>query len=117
MNSTNSLAPLIPMILPRIPFLIVCIIGIVVGLVQLGSHRKPAFLVLAGSGLLGFGFVISLGMNFLTIQRAQSGGSHAELAAILGVLGFVQGLFSAAGYGALIGAAFIDRNPPPVTRA
>jgi len=115
MNSTTSLPALFPMLLPRIPFLLVCIAGIVIGLMQISSNRKPAILVLAASGLLGLSFLTSLGMSLLSLQRAQSGGSHLELAVTLSVLGIVQVLFSTTGYGLLIGAAFVGRNLPPIT--
>ena len=114
MNSTTTLPGLFALILPRIPFLLVCLAGIVIGLMQLSSNRKPALLVLAASGLLGLSFVTSLGMSLLSLRNAQSGGNHAELAATLALLGIVQGLFSAAGYGTLIGAAFVGRTPTPV---
>ena len=117
MNSASSLPVLLPTILPRIPFLLVCIAGIVIGLMQLSSHRKPAILVLVASGLLGLNFAISLCLNLLSLQRAQNGGGHAELAVLFGVFGFVQAILSAAGYATLIGAAFVGRNPTPVAPA
>jgi len=114
MNSTSLLPALIPLLLPRLPFLLVCLAGVVVGLTQLHAHRKPAALVLIGSALLGLSFATSLATTVVSFQRAQSGGSPAELGALFGVLGVVQGLLSAAGYGFLIGAAFVGRNPPPL---
>jgi hypothetical protein len=97
----------------RLPFLLVCLVGIVVGLVQLNAHRKPAALVLIGSALLGLSSAISLISTVLSIQRVQTGGSHAEFATIVAMLGIAQGLLSAAAFGVLIYAAFAGRKPSP----
>ena len=115
MQSSFNLPALIPMLLPRLPFLLVCLGGLAFAMAQMSSHRKPAMFVLLGSVTLLFGFLISVGSNVLVLQRNQSGSSATELGAILAVLGFVQGLLSAGGFALLIWAAFVDRAPaiPP----
>lgn len=113
MNSSSTLPTLITMVLPRIPFFLVCVAGLVFGLSHWNSHRRPALFVLLGSAALLTGFCASVGMNALVMHRAQSGGSHTEFAALLGIIGIAQGLLSAAGYGLLIWAAFVDRARVP----
>ena len=115
MQTATNLPALITMLLPRLPFLLVCIGGVAFALAQMSSRRKPALFVLLSSLILLVGFMISVGSNILVLQRNQSGTGAAELGAILSVLGIVQGLFSAAGIALLIWAAFVDRAPalPP----
>ena len=114
MNSASTLTVLLPTILLRLPFLLVCLAGIVIAITQFNAHRKPATLVLVASVMLGLSFAISLGSTVLSIQRVQTDGSPASLAPILGVLGIAQGLLSTAAYGLLIYAAFTGRNPSSV---
>lgn len=111
MQSASNLPALFMMLLPRLPFLLVCLAGLAFALAQMSSHRKPALFVLLGSLTLLVGFMISVGSNFLLLQRNQTGSSATELGAILSVLGVVQGLFSAGGFALLIWAAFVDRAP------
>ena len=51
MNSASTLQILLPTILLRLPFLLVCLAGIVSAITQLNAHRKPATLVLIHSAL------------------------------------------------------------------
>ena len=115
MNSSSLFPTLIHILLPRIPFLLFCIAGVVIGLVQLNSHRKPAALVLIASALLVLGVVVSLGSTLFTVGHVQAGGSHVEVATIVGALSIVQGLLSTTSYGVLIYAAFAGRNAPKAT--
>lgn len=110
MQTTSHLAALISMLLPRIPFFLICVGGLVLALSQMKTHPKPALLVLLASLALLGGFVTSVGSNFLVLQRAH-GGSAAELGVVLSVLGMIQAVLSAAGYALLIWAAFTDRTP------
>lgn len=117
MQSSFNLPALIPMLLPRVPMLLVCLGGLAFAMAHMNSHRKPAVFVLAGSSTLLFSFLISVGSNVLVLQRSQSGSSATEIGAMLAVLGIAQGLLSATGFALLIWAAFVDRPPAlPPTR-
>lgn len=110
MQSSSDFTALIPMLLPRIPFFLICVGGLVIAMMQMKTHPKPALLVLLASLALLGGFLTSVGSNVLVLQRAH-GGSAAELGVVLSVLGMVQAVLSAAGYALLIWAAFADRAP------
>jgi hypothetical protein len=104
------------MLLPRLPFLLVCVAGIVIGFMKLGSQRKPATFVLIGSALLLLGIATSVSSNLLMLQRSLAGETQSEIGAMLSAFAMVQGLLSMAGYAVLIFAAFVGRNAMPEAR-
>ncbi|MBK7876739.1 MAG: hypothetical protein IPJ77_13510 [Planctomycetes bacterium] len=113
-DSGDRLALLLSQILPRLPLLFVCLVGMVVALVY--RARAPYAALLAGLGAALQFFVTSVsGVVFVVLTAPGSSylQDHAALSRLLSTLGFAYAVLEAIAVGLLLLAAFQGRARSP----
>ena len=106
--SNSALTPFWGMLITQFPILLIYLIGILIAVVRLPRHPRPAAFVLIGCTLLLASTVLGTVAQMWVFQnRSASAASTGQILLVInGVLAFVR----AGAFALLIAAAFIGRR-------
>ena len=111
MSNSSALTPFMAMLLGQSPTLLVYLVGIVIAVVRMPRHPRPATFVLIGCVLLlAASIVSSLAQMWAFNSRSGSTASAASIGQMLIAVNLVLTFVRAGGFVLLIVAAFVARE-------
>jgi hypothetical protein len=106
-ESSVSLTLLLTQLAYRAPGMLAYLTGVVLSLVYLRRHPRPAVLALLGSGLL---LLVSTASLFLAVFLLRPDGNLQQRALLFGIIGFAASILHAIGFILVAVAVFIGRR-------
>ena len=107
--SNSALTPLWGMLITQLPLLLTYLVGILIAIVRLPRHPRPATFVLIGCALLLASTVVSMLVQLWVFQNRSA--SVASTGQILLAVNVVLAFVRAGAFVLLIVAAFVAREP------
>ena len=106
---TPVLSILLGSLLTRLPLLLVWLIGIFVAVTRWDRHPRASLLVTVGLAIQLVLGLLDVGFNALVPSLAEAR-IAVPLAVVYGAYSAVRSLISAAGWGLVLAAVFVDRS-------